>query len=79
MIDTALKSLKVWRSDKAGPSLMLPYSQLDEVRRLLDEHQIRYWVDEQVISVDEEPFVAFVEFYRSENADQIQALLDSKG
>jgi hypothetical protein len=56
---------------------MLPYTQLDEVRRILDENRISYWVEDEVIAIDDGPEIAYVEFPRSESEARIQALLDS--
>ena len=51
MTDTTTKKpLRVSTDSTAGPYIMLPVSQLDEVRRLLDSRHISYSVDENVIS-----------------------------
>ena len=54
------KPLSVSTGGTAGPYIMLPYHQLDDLRRLLDEHAIRFWVEENVISLNGGPEVATV-------------------
>jgi hypothetical protein len=55
---------------------MLPFSQLDEVRRLLDGRGIRYWVEENAISMDGGPETVVVNLGREGNAMAVQAVLD---
>ena len=48
MTDTSTKKpLRVSTDSTAGPYIMLPFSQLDEVRQLLDSRGIGYWVEEK--------------------------------
>jgi hypothetical protein len=56
---------------------MVPVSQLDEVRRLLDSQRIRYWVEENAISLDATPEIAVINLGRGGDATAVQALLDS--
>ncbi len=78
MIDAITnKRLRVEAEEDVPPTLDLPVSQLDEVRRLLDKHGIRYWVHEQVISFDGGPEEALINFGHSGDAKAIQAILDS--
>jgi hypothetical protein len=56
---------------------MTPVSQLDEVRRLLDSHHVRYWVEEDAISLDGAPETIIVNLGREVDAKAVQALLDS--
>jgi hypothetical protein len=77
MIDTmTLKPLKVTDIGTAGPFVRLAYSQLPELRQLLDKHQIRYSVAENIISFNGGPEAVFVNFGRGAVADAIQAILD---
>jgi hypothetical protein len=46
------KPMRVSTDGTAGPYIMVPVSQLDEVRQLLDGRRIRYWVEENAISLD---------------------------
>ena len=75
---TKNKPLRVSGDGSAGPYLMVPLGQLDEVRGLLDSHQIYYWVDENAISLDGEPAIAFVNFGRGTEGRKVQVILDSK-
>jgi hypothetical protein len=56
MIDEMTKdSLRVSTDGVAGPYLMVPVPQLDAVLAVLDRHKVRYWVDADAISLDNEP------------------------
>lgn len=77
MIDAMTrKPLFVSTDGTAGPYIMLPVSQLDEVCRLLDENGVRYWVEEEAISWNGEPEVAVIDLGRGGDAARVQALLD---
>ena len=76
MIDaTTQKPLTVSNPGTAGPYLRLPFSQLDEVCRLFDKHGIRYWVEENVFSLDGGPEIAYMTFGRRGDAHLINAIL----
>lgn len=78
MIDAMTrKPLHVSTEGAAGPYISLPVSQLDEVCRLLDEHKVRYSVEEEVISLDGGPEIAVIDFGRNADALAVQAILDS--
>ena len=78
MIDVRWKKpLRVTRDESAGPFLKVVVSQLDDVRRVLDRHGIRYWVDEQYVSFNGGPLTTVINFGRNGNADAIQGYLDS--
>lgn len=80
MTDVATqKPLYVSTGGTAGPYIILSVNQLDEVRRILDDNQIGYWVEENVISLNGGPEIAVMNFGRGGNATAIQALLDSSG
>ena len=70
------KPLLVSTDGSAGPYIMVPLDQLDDVRRALDENNIRYWVDEAAISMNDKPFIATVNLGRAGNAGAVQAILD---
>jgi hypothetical protein len=74
---TTKKPLHVSTEGTAGPYIRLPYSQLDEVRRLLDGCGIYYWVRDNVISFDGGPEMAEINLGRAGNAAAVQAVLDS--
>lgn len=77
MIDVTTKEpLYVSDGGTAGPYIMVPLSQLDDLKRLLDANQVSYWVDNNAISLDGEPYIAFVNFGRDVDAGAVQAMLD---
>jgi hypothetical protein len=71
------KPLRVWAEESEWPWINLPVSQLDEVRRLLDEHDIRYQVDEHILSINEGPFTTLIKLRRGTDGKAVQAILDS--
>jgi hypothetical protein len=77
MIDkTNGRPLKVSRDGRAGPYLAVPSIQVRDLRHLLDQSGIRYWVDETAISLDGKPAVVVVNFGKSMQPDEIQSVLD---
>jgi hypothetical protein len=77
MTDTMTsKPMRVLTVGTAGPYLRLPFSQLDDVRRLLDSRGIFYWVAENAISFNGAPEVIVVNFGREGDAALVQAILD---
>lgn len=78
MTDAATKKrLCVSNDGTAGPYIMVPVIQLDDVRRLLDSRAVGYWVEENAISLDGAPEIAVVNLGRGGDAAAAQALLDS--
>lgn len=78
MIDAMTrKPLHVSTDGTAGPYIMLPACQLADVRRLLDDHGVRYWVEEDVISLNGAPETAVIDLGRGADVDAIQAVLDT--
>ena len=74
---TTNRPLRVSTDGTAGPYIMVPLDQLDDVRRALDENNIRYWVDEAAISMNSGPFIAVVDLGRGGDARAVQAILDN--
>ena len=58
---------------------MVTVTQLDAVLAVLDSNQVRYWVDSDAISLDNEPAITVINFGRSGDAARIQAILDEAG
>ena len=81
MIDETTKDgLRVSTDGIAGPYLMVPVTQLDAVLAALNRHKVRYWVDADAISLDNEPAITVINFGRSGEAVRIQAaILDEAG
>lgn len=78
MIDvTTKKPLHVSTDGGAGPYITLPFSQLAEVRRLLETHSVRYEVDEDIISWDGGPETSEINLDRQADPEAVQAILDS--
>jgi hypothetical protein len=77
MIDaTTKKRLQVSTDGTAGPYVIVPVPQLDEVRHVLDGRGIPYWVDENAISLNGAPEVAVINLGRGGDAEAVQAVLD---
>ena len=79
MTDSTTKApLRVLNST-AGPYIILPFSQPDEVRAILDRGHIHYWVLENVISFNGGPEEATMYLGHEGDAAAVQAILDSVG
>ena len=76
-VATNPKPLRVSTEGTAGPYIMLPWTQVAEVRQLLDSRHIRYWVEENVISLNGSPEIAVINLGRGGDAVTVQAILDS--
>jgi hypothetical protein len=74
---TTKKPLHVSTDGTAGPYIMVPVSQLADVRKLLEKHGVRYQVEEDVISLNGAPEGAVIDLGRGADAGAIQAILDS--
>ena len=74
---TTKRPLHVSTDGTTGPYIMVPVSQLAEVRRLLDSRRIGYWVEEEAISLDGAPEGAVINLGRGADAAAVQAILDS--
>lgn len=78
MIDvTKKKPLHVSTEYPLIPYIMLPASQVDEVRRLLDSRSVGYWVDAIAISFNGGPETTVINLNRGTDAAAVQAILDS--
>jgi hypothetical protein len=78
MIDaTTRRRLHVLTYGTAGPFMIFPFSQLDEVKALLERHNIYYWVDDNVISINGGPETVEINFGRNADAAAVQSILDS--
>ena len=77
MIDAMTrKPLHVSTDGTAGPYVMVPVSQLTELRELLDKHRIRYSVEEDAISLDGAPEIAVVDLGNGADVAAIQQIID---
>ncbi len=71
------KPLQVSTEGTVGPYIDVPLSQLEEVKRLLDDHRIHYWVEENAISWNGGPYTIVINLGREGNAQAVQSLLNS--
>jgi hypothetical protein len=79
MIDSAPeKRVRVSSDATTGPYIISPVDQLLEIREVLDRNDIRYWVDEDAISLNDQPAVSVINLGRGVDADYVQKLLDAK-
>jgi hypothetical protein len=77
MIDT-VKNEPIKVSISGGlPYLVVPFEQLDKVTALLDANRVSYWVDEEVLSIDGKPEVAFINLDEETDVAMVQRILDS--
>ncbi len=77
MIDAMTrKPLSVSTDGTAGPYIMVPVSQLADLREHLDNHRIHYSVEEEAISLDGAPETAVVDLGHGADVSAVQAILD---
>jgi hypothetical protein len=77
MIDSFTKApIKVSDDGDAGPYIMVQLDQLDLVKKLLDGADIRYSVDEDAISFNDQPYTAVVNLGHDVEVSAVQKLLD---
>lgn len=60
-----------------GPYLMVANEQLDVVIEALRANHVAHWVDEDAISLDDEPAVAVVNLGRGADVPAVQRMLDA--
>ena len=78
MIDvTTSRPLRVSTEGTAGPYIRVPVSQLEEIRLLFEDREIRHRVQENVISLDGGPEIAVIDLGRGADPNAVQAILDS--
>jgi hypothetical protein len=80
MIDTTTRQRLEVSTDwgwGAEAYIVLPLTQLDQVKALLDANKISYWVDEEVLSIDGKPEIAWINLEDGTNPARVQSLLDS--
>ena len=71
------KPIKIEMGGDAPADFSIPYQQLDQVRALFDANHIECWVDDEVLSIDDGPEIAFVTISRRSDPELAQRLLDS--
>lgn len=79
MIDsTTGEKLSVSTDGTAGPYIILPVSQLADVRKALDRYNIPYLVDNNTISINGKPADATINLGRGADVKFVQDLLDKE-
>ena len=77
MIDViSQKPISVFTGAGLASYIRVPFEQLNTVTALLDANQLSYWVDEEVLSIDDKPEVAFINLARRTDPRVVQQLLD---
>ena len=78
MIDSTTGDRIVVSTDgNAGPYIVAPEGRLEAVTDLLDSNSVRYWVDEEAISIDGKPEDAVINLGYGSDPAAIQSLLDN--
>lgn len=78
VIDTiTAKPLSVFTEDNSAPYILVPVNQLDIVTGLLTKNRVPHWVDDEAISVDGKPEVAFIDLSPETDPKDVQTILDS--
>ncbi len=79
MIDSFTKKpIRVSDDGDAGPYILVQLDQLDTVKKILDDADIRYAVDEDAISFNGQPYTAVVNLGHHVDVLTVQKLLDEK-
>ncbi len=60
----------------APPRLTVPVAKLQKVETLLKANKIPYWVDEEVLSLDGKPEVAFINLGKGSDPEMVRKLLN---
>ena len=69
--------IKVGNEGDAGPYILFPLDQLDDVRRVLDAAGIRYKVAEDAVGWGDGPVIATIDFGLDVDPEPIQRALDA--
>lgn len=77
MIDSLTKKpIRVSDDGDVGPYIMVQLDQLGLVKKLLDNAGYDYYVDEDAISFNDQPYTAIVNLGNDANVPAIQSVLD---
>jgi hypothetical protein len=77
MIDTTTNErLTVTTPRFGGAYICLPEAQRAQVTALLDAHKVKYWVDEESLSLNGEPEVTWINLMPPTDPTMVQRLLD---
>jgi hypothetical protein len=70
------KPIRVSDDEDLGPAILVRVDQLEVVTKLLDDAGCRYTVDEEEMSINDEPYQAQVDLEHGVDVAAIQKLLD---
>jgi hypothetical protein len=77
MIDAITRERIIINTEGAArPYLMVAHEQLEAITDALRDGHVLHWVDEDVISLDDDPAVAVVDLGRGADVASVQRLLD---
>jgi len=77
MIDAVTRErVLIHAQGKGSPYFMVPEEQLSAVTTALQDHDVPFWIDEDTISIDGEPAIAFVNLSRGADVAAVQQFLD---
>jgi hypothetical protein len=71
------KPIRVSIDGTAGPYIMVATDQVDQIRKILEDNHIQFWVDHNAVSVDGSPALAVINLGRRIDPRQVQAFLDA--
>ena len=78
MTDTAtMQPIRVLVDEATGPYIKLPATQVDQVRAVLDAHEVRFWVSHFAISFEGNPARTSIYIKRGTDAHAVQTFLDA--
>lgn len=68
--------LRVSTDGRSAPFVIVPFQQVDSIRRVLEKAQIHHWVDRMAVSVSGGPAMIVVNFAKNADTGSIQEALD---
>jgi hypothetical protein len=78
MVDPATNEpIRVSAQNEELPYLIVSVQQLDRVTKLLDENHVKYWVGHNQVSVNNGPYMVWVNLRTGTDHRRVQAVLDA--
>ena len=75
--DTATNQPLVVQDHETGPYMIVPMTQVESVRQLLEANGVRFWVAHQSTSVNGKPYMSWVNIARGTDVKRVQAIFDA--
>jgi hypothetical protein len=69
------RSVRVSGNGDSGGYIVVPMAQLDDVKRILQRHKVRFWVDQYAISINGQPYTTVINLHRTASATHVRKLL----